>query len=1435
MEMPTFDEFVAFLTNRCRLLETLHPQANVQSSKPPTRKTNTLVSLNKDFNCTFCNLSHTISQCNAFTNLSTNDRIKEIKKRHLCLNCLRKGHTLNDCKSKYTCKRCNKKHHTLIHIEPQQKSNTEPSTSTVEQARSTEVNTEIVLTSHAALKQSCSQILLSTACVTIKDYQDNWVPCRVLLDNGSQSNFITSELHKTLNLPSTHIQSTIVGINQTSMGLNRKTEVIIRSSNERFQTRVDCLIIPKITENLPTIPFDASCLNIPSNIKLADPNFNKEGRIDILVGAGIFWNLLCVGQIKLGNRKPILQKSRLGWILSGPLMSEFVTSRNLLCNVSLNLNQQIEKFWTLEECVARSIYSVEQQECEEYFIKTIKRDESGKFIVNIPFNSKKERLGDSRRIALKRFYSLERQLALNPDLQSEYVKFMNEYETLGHMKRINESSDNDQDSFYYFPHHAVIKTSSTTTKTRVVFDGSAKTTTGVSLNDAQKIGPIVQNELFTILLRFRRHAYVLTADIEKMYRQIFVSPEDRKYQRIFWRSHNSQSLKCYELQTVTYGTASAPFLATRCLNQLAIEYKSEYPQICDIIANDFYVDDLLTGAESIEDLFDIKIKVNHILNCAGFDLRKWLSNCNTLVEKFNGSEKFQFGDDSESRTLGILWNPVTDTFKYIVQNFDTKGIINKRIILSTIAKIFDPLGLLGPIIVVAKLIIQSLWQLHLSWDESVSHDIHHQWTKYLEQLSTVNTISIPRHVLQHKADDIQCHGFSDASEKAYGACVYIRSRNNQNNVIVNLFCSKSRVAPLHKITLPRLELCAAVLLSRLMAKVKESSGINFNSYFFWSDSTITLNWIKSHPSKWHTFVANRVSDIQTHSDLNEWFHVRSHDNPADLLSRGMTSSTLAESYLWWHGPSWLSQDNSKWPRQSYQIAQIKLLEMKQGVTIITKTQNVFLFERFSTLTKLQRVTSWCLRFISNCRKSHFDRQTGPISTAELNSTLMRLIKSSQEQCFATELQKLKMASLQPFKSNILSLNPFLDSNNLIRVGGRIRASNFSFDKKHPIILPKNHILTNLIIVHEHIRLLHCGPQGVLSSLRERYWPLGGKNSVKKLIHNCITCFKVKPRQTTYLMGDLPSSRINPSPVFYHCGIDYAGPFLLKEKKYRNTKFIKAYICLFICLTTKAIHLELVGDLTTETFIATLRRFISRRGKPHSIHSDNASNFVGAQRNLQELSQFLNKSRDVIINTLANDNINWHFIPPRSPHFGGLWEAGIKSTKSHLKRVIGNKSLCFEDFYTVLTQIEAVLNSRPISPLSDDPNDLNPLTPGHFLIGRSLTSIPDPDVTDTSETKLSRYQHLQKLVQHFWNRWSKEYITELQTRTKWTKSYLDHLKLNSLVLIRDNNQPPMNWKLGRVVQLHPGTDGIVRVVSIRTTDTTIKRAVNQVYVLPISSN
>lgn len=371
----------------------------------------------------------------------------------------------------------------------------------------------------------------------------------------------------------------------------------------------------------------------------------------------------------------------------------------------------------------------------------------------------------------------------------------------------------------------------------------------------------------------------------------------------------------------------------------------------------------------------------------------------------------------------------------------------------------------------------------------------------------------------------------------------------------------------------------------------------------------------------------------------------------------------------------------------------------------------------------------------------------------------------------------------------------------------------------------------LLIRFEHERHLHAGPQGTLTALRQNYWILSGRSTVRKVLRKCVICFHAKPRTIYPKMGNLPKDRVKYARPFSVSGVDYAGPIMIKEGRGRGKRSVKAYIVLFVCFATKAVHLELTTDLTTESFLNVLKRFVSRRGHVSQLYSDNATNFVGANRELKTFFQSENfKNAKTEIN---NRHIKWDFIPARSPHMGGLWEINIRSVKTHLRRMTSRATLTYEELNTLLCMIEACLNSRPLTPLSNDPNDLAPLTPGHFLIGESLTAVADQDLTDIKLNRLSRWQHVEQIRQSFWKRWSREYLTQLQARSKW-KEETSRMKIDSLVLLKEENIPPTQWVLGRVVQIHPGDDGVVRVASVKTSKGVVKRAVTKLCALPLDN-
>lgn len=1440
IENPKYEDIKSFLKSRADLLEMV-AQSQAEKRKSITKGFFASDNSNYNIRCVICGDSHYIQNCSSFLRMSVPERDKKIRVLKLCVNCLRKGHNSGVCK-RGTCRKCNKKHNTLLHFEKRVLSSTAQTTDGTGNDAVSNNNSLGMVESEATTAlsacESVEHVFLCTVFVRIPDVDGNFHTVRALLDSGSQSSFVTKELSKRINVKTHKINMAVKGLNNISSTISEKCEFTVEAMHSDFSIKNSFFIIDTISGNIPTVNVNVSKLKIPSHIHLADPTFFKSAEVEMLIGSDLFWNVLCVGRISLGPMKPVLQKTKFGWVVSGPICFE---SKSITCNFSQNEREEpdiqkiLSRFWEVEEFSSGPVWSGDDIACEEHFVKNTTRTADGRFVVTMPFKEPVEKLGESFESAKKRFFSLERKLQSKPDLKRLYVEFINEYKTLGHMREIK--SPGGKEINYYMPHHGVFREDSLTTKLRVVFDASATTTSGYSLNNLQYVGPTIQQELFSIILRFRQHKYVICADIAKMYRQVLINHQQTCLQRILWRENPTDSLETYELLTVTYGTTAAPFLAIRSLLELANEVSVEKPDISKIIKEDFYVDDFLSGSDSLETAAQICLNVTNVLKQGCFELRKFFSNdMNVLKYVENKTVEAQFvdfGEHENAKTLGIMWNPSKDKLKYKISVNSISSKISKRSILSSISQIFDPLGLVSPSVILAKLLLQKLWLEKIDWDETVSPEIYTIWRDYKLELPLLNELCIDRCVICHDPIRIEMHGFSDSSERAYGACIYVRSIGKDGSITSRLLCAKSKVAPLKTITLPRLELSAAFTLAKLSGRVSSSLRLTFDKCYFWTDSSVVLGWLRTEPNKLKTFVSNRVAEIQKLTESDTWRHVPSDQNPADLVSRGVKPSLLKQNSLWWHGPSWLLRDESLWPEKRFSNDNIlEMKKVKKHLFVLSCVEQDFI-KNYSDFNKLCRTTAYIFRFFGNCkaRIGTQPKQSGVLTTREFNQAIIILLKISQAEYFAKEIRKLKSNKNVQSNSKILNLNPFLDPDGILRVGGRLNNSNFNFEKKHPAILSSKSHFAQLLIKHTHLKLLHAGPQQTLATLREEYWPIGGRIMVKNIIRKCITCFRFRPKTVEPIMSPLPDSRVNPRHPFEFAGVDYAGPVLIKSRSGRGCKVSKAYVSLFVCFVTKAIHLELVTDLSKEAFLLALKRFVSRRGLPVCIFSDNGTNFCAASNELKELGKFLRANKNELIHCFGKNEITWKFIPPQSPHFGGLWEAGVKSMKTHLKRVVKGTPLTFEHLYTLLTKIEAILNSRPLSPLSDSPDDFTPLTPSHFLIGRPLTQVPERNVIHVPTNRLSLYQHLNQMTQHLWQRWSKEYISELQHRTKW-KTHSSSLQEGALVLIKEDNQPPMKWKLGRVEKVHIGSDGVGRVAVLRTAGGIIKRTFNKICPLPV---
>ncbi|XP_011858095.1 PREDICTED: uncharacterized protein LOC105555679 [Vollenhovia emeryi] len=886
----------------------------------------------------------------------------------------------------------------------------------------------------------------------------------------------------------------------------------------------------------------------------------------------------------------------------------------------------------------------------------------------------------------------------------------------------------------------------------------------------------------------------------------------------------------------------APFLALRVIQRLVTDEGHRFPRAVPILQRHIYVDDVLFGDNDIASLKQTRDQLISLLGRGLFELRKWASNSSSLLDDINPSNhglacSKAIASDEQVKILGIVWNPSRDLFQFRVC-LDRSVPRSKRSILSTIARLYDPLGWVTPVTTSAKIFMQRLWCSKLDWDTEVSGILSSQWQTIYAKLTHLNEVTLPRWTGVQPHSAVELHGFSDASTMAYAAVVYLKVTSPLNVSHISLLASKSKVAPISPLTVPRLELAAAVLLSRLMKFIRTSLHLESASCFCWTDSMIVLTWLRSHPSRWATFVANRVHAVQTNMMDALWSYVPTSSNPADCASRGIPGDELLSHPLWWHGPPWLASAREEWPPEPTSYIPSSPLEEKVVSLHSQGTATQWdLAVRFSSWSKLVNVTAYLYRFIDACRRRNRESTrssstAAPLRADECYTAKIFWLKYIQATLFPAELRALSAGRPVASGSPISSLTPFVDKHGVLRVGGRLQQAPLPYDVRHPIILASHPIVT-LLAQRAHIRTLHGGLQLTLTALRSEYWIIRARSLIKSVIHRCVVCVRERASIPTQLMGNLPAVRVSPPPrSFSHCGVDYAGPLHVRASAGRGVTSRKAYVALFVCLSTRAIHLELVSDYSASAFLGAFTRFTSRRGLPQTVYSDNGTTFVGAEKELTIAYRAALRDASFQHQT-ASDHISWHFIPPSAPHFGGIWEAGVRSMKHHLRRVLGSHTLTFEELTTLLCKIEACLNSRPLAPLSDSVDDYQVLTPGHFLIGSSLITPPEPSVLHLSENRLSRWQLVRHLTERFWSLWTNDYINTLQQRRKWRKAE-NPLPVGRLVLLRNPNLPPCKWEFGRIAKAHPGPDGLIRVVTVKTASSEYTRPIGKLCLLPIET-
>lgn len=1036
---------------------------------------------------------------------------------------------------------------------------------------------------------------------------------------------------------------------------------------------------------------------------------------------------------------------------------------------------------------------------------------------------------DSRSTAYKRLVSLERKLDRDKSYADLYYAEMNRFIANGYAKRVVD--DVNCDRIWYLPHFGVTNPSKPG-RVRVVLDAAAKTC-GISLNDQLETGPDFLQSLFGVLIRFRQYAVAFRADIKDMYLRVKVIEKDRGALRFLWRGDDRlKNPDEWEMTCIIFGANSSPTSALYVKDENAKTFAKTKPDASISVVRNSYMDDYLSSKPTCAQAEVLINDVRDINLAANFVMHSWASNHPQVLKGVTETggvknDKLQLCDRGGERVLGLFWDTKNDTLGFNVglekmsfELIDGTRKPTKREFLRCVMSVYDPLGLLTPFLLKSKFIMQDVWRSKVGWDDELREDQYVDWLKWVRSLSALKQFRVPRcltpkHALFEKA---QLHVFCDASIKAYAASIYVRFIVPDFPAHVALIMAKTKVASLKQImTIPRLELQGALMAARLLNSVENELEIECEKRYLWSDSQTVLRWIETEPRTRQIFVAHRLGEIAELTKVEEWRWVPTKMNPADCATRGDYMDQNAIK-MWLEGPEFLKNDEDSWPKSGKlpdsEMRTIDEMELRKAhvfnVTFGTKELPfvVRLFGWRGLIVVARRVIKAIFnRFKLVKLKSGVSIGKDVCDVDKMRAAESLLFRHLQAESFTEELESLRSRGFVGRQSKIANVVPFLDENGILRVRGRVTKLKGVVFENTPIILDSKHPAVILLIAEYHRRFLHASKETVLNEIRQKFFIIGLRNALKSLISKCYICKFRRGKPQNQIMAPLPEARVAyRQRPFTHCGVDYFGPMFVTVK--RSTA--KRWGALFTCLTTRAIHLEIAYSLTANSAIMAIQRLAARRGSPSFFYSDNGTNFKGACTELRDELSKLDRAK---LNEYALKNgVKWIFNPPDAPHTGGSWERLIKSVKISLDAVMRGQILTDEVLYTVMTEIEHSVNSRPLTHVSVDPNDFEALTPNHFLIGTSSGEIKLGNYDGRFLSSKRQWQIAQSLADAFWERWLREYLPTLLPRKKWFRE-VENIKIGDLVLIVDLQLPRNQWRVGRVTNVFPGEGNIVRQAKI----------------------
>ena len=1278
-----------------------HPDKHNKSKNFQTRQES------KPRVCVYCDdANHRSAECKKVVTVA--DRRKILGDKQLCFNCTGQRHKAADCRSQQVCQHCKRRHHSSIcnkKMDDQGKGAKEP---------------EQMLVAKGENKVIYPVVMVKADGIT----------CRALLDTGAGSSYASGALLDRLQKrPVRKEYKRIEMMMHSTSRMIEVHQVTISDLEGNFKLQTDVTKVDRsnllCVEN-PKYEQMVNHFEHLKGIKMTDVDAKPQLPIHLILGASEYAKIKTATKPRVGRPgEPVAELTKFGWTLLSPGTEDDLTK-------TLFAKSSVEDYQKLCDLDVLGLQNQSDGDEVVYqdFKDQLKQNPEGWYETGLLWKPNTDSLPSNKAGSLARLGKLVQKLEKKPDLFQQYREIIKEQEEQGIIEKVTQEPRGRE---FYLPHKPVVRESAESTKVRIVYDASAKTSDdSLSLNDCLETGPALQNLLWNILVRNRFKPVALSADLKQAFLQIRVKEKDRDALRFHWiNEENPKEIEVYRFTPALFGLNQSPFLLGGTLEQHLSSQEQEFPTEVAEIRDGMYVDDLLTGGCVVEEVKHLKETAIEIFDRAQFKLHKWHSNAEELetsdpagsgTDTDQSYAKQQLGVKSqETKLLGVPWNKTEDKIG-VAFPVTTKEVATKRTVLSEIASIFDPLGLVSPVSIVGKMIYRDICDNNLPWDKELSGNLMTCWNKWCEKLPS--KIEFPRSLVpcREEVQAIDLHAFGDASGQGTCAAVYAVIYQNQGTA-QGLVTAKSRLAK-KGLTIPRLELVSGQMAMKLLDNVRAVlDGLPVRHCYGWLDSMVALYWISGRGS-YKQFVANRVKLIREKSYIT-WKHVGSKDNPADIGSRGCIGE-------------------------------------------------------------------------------------GPLTTEEMQQQIDWWLKREQS----------RYEDSDQTRKDEQHLNLKRNERGLLECQGRIQG-------EYPIYIPPESILAEKLVMHEHQSTLHGGVSMTMSAVREKYWIPRLRRLTKKVRNNCNGC---KRFQTTAFAkpptGNLPRDRTDGTRPFQVVGVDYAGPFIYKR---RADKEGKAYLLLIGCSLTRAIHLEVVPDLSTEEFMHSFKRFIARRGKPDKVYSDNAKTFVAAAKRVRKISK-----DDQVNDYLARNNIKWQFNLSKAPWWGGQYERLIGLVKQSFYKVVGRSSLTWKELQEVILDVEICLNNRPLAYVEDD-HELPVLTPNAMITGQpTILAVDDEESTEEEEMR-KRAKHILKCKQAIWKRWTGEYLRALRERHDLTYGQKERTpKVGDVVLIKDDARNRGKWSVGIVEELYQGRDGVVRGAKLKTRKTHVDRALQHLYPLELHS-